>query len=139
MSIYKSAVVAGISQARQKVASADEWGSDNTADLLGSVLGGPIYSAIAAPGGRHAASFFRPLGRGLLEGTAGALVGGGVGGGLGAALGHRDLQLAQALGNLGRAAGFVHGQYASRRNIRDETGDYSTFGNGPDKASKSGK
>jgi hypothetical protein len=129
---FAQAVNEGIS----KVAFDSE---DQVADALIPTFGGPLGSALTAPGGRWINGPLREMLRGTFEGGVGGMAGTAGGGLLGAALGAalRRPELGavgMALGGgIGSTAGAMHGAYASRRNQRKETGDYSTLGHRRDK------
>lgn len=141
--MFKVAALAGIHTAKAKVA---EWTDDEKMDLalalgLPGLTGVPLAQQIAsgatAPGGHYIQGPLREMGRGMLEGVGGAAAGGLSSAAL-AALLSRKPELIQAAGmigaGLGGAAGAAHGQYASRRNQRAETGDYHWLGHNRGKA-----
>ncbi len=119
-----------------------EWSDDEKMDALVSSglanvvpFGGPVLSGLTAPGGRYIQGPLREGGRGLLEGLGGVAAGGVAGAGLAHLLGlpnkaenPKGLILAALGAGAGGLAGGIHGQYASRRNQRAETGDYHPFG-----------
>jgi hypothetical protein len=129
-----------------------EWSDDEKMDALiasglaSSVVpfGNEALSAATAPGGHYVQGPLREVGRSILEGTGGAIAGG-IGGaalehllrrsGVGHARPPRGTTPTTAgaapgmtgglLGALlGGGVGAAHGRYASRRNQREETGDY---------------
>lgn len=132
--MFKVATLSGVKTA-QAYLPADDFTSDKKMDLalaLGASLAPltlptVILSGALAPGDKYVTTPLRGLGRSLLEGAGGGLAGALAGGLLGAPIGKQG-PLALGLGLLGSHAGLVHGTYASRRNVRAETGDYSAAG-----------